>query len=379
MKRVSIGAVLNSLLLASLGGPCALGTVACGSAGTTPVAGGNGDAGVPPDAEQGTPDAAATGDYDACSTVPSSACNCPNAGQPFTYTLSLEGDSTACGLSSAADNASALCARLCGGCLADTLNPTGSACQLTTLDGGQAVQCRATCPLAGRRPPGLAPWTDDVRADAGPCAAGRHFALAAGLEAASVDAFHILRRELTAHGAPKRLRRAAERAAHDEIRHAKAASVLARRYGAVPHRPRVAKRRLRSLEALAVDNAVEGCVRETFGALLAMWQARKAGDPSVRAALARIAPDEVRHAALSWRIAAWLEAKVGAAGRRRVENAKRAAVDALRTEVAREPDPDLLRVAGLPCAAAALGLLSQLDKALWSAEGAALVLGGATA
>jgi hypothetical protein len=56
----------------------------------------------------------------------------------------------------------------------------------------------------------------------------------------------------------------------------------------------------RSLEELAVENAVEGCVRETYGALTAIWQARTAKDPSVAAAVRRIARDETRHAALSW-------------------------------------------------------------------------------
>ena len=53
---------------------------------------------------------------------------------------------------------------------------------------------------------------------------------------------------------------------------------------------------MRELEAIAIENAVEGCVRESFGALLATWQAKTAGDARVRAAMKRIARDETRHA-----------------------------------------------------------------------------------
>jgi hypothetical protein len=53
---------------------------------------------------------------------------------------------------------------------------------------------------------------------------------AAWLEAASVDAFRVLRLELRAHSAPRRLLRAASRAARDERRHARAAGALARRF-----------------------------------------------------------------------------------------------------------------------------------------------------
>lgn len=60
---------------------------------------------------------------------------------------------------------------------------------------------------------------------------------------------------------------------------------LAARYGATAPRPRVERAPVRSLEDIAVENAVEGCVRETFGALVGAWQARLkwAGLPNERA------------------------------------------------------------------------------------------------
>jgi hypothetical protein len=44
-----------------------------------------------------------------------------------------------------------------------------------------------------------------------------------------------------------------------------------------------------SLEELATDNAVEGCVRETFAALLAVHQSEHGTDPSIREAFGSIA------------------------------------------------------------------------------------------
>src|SRR5205823_2406284 len=141
---------------------------------------------------------------------------------------------------------------------------------------------------------------------------GEHFARVAHLEAASVHAFVRLGRELDAHGAPKRLLDAAARAARDEIRHARVTARIARRFGASPPPARVRQLAVRSLAAVAIENAVEGCVRETFGALVAKWQADHAGDAEVATAMERIARDESDHAALSWAIAGWSAARLDA-------------------------------------------------------------------
>jgi len=63
--------------------------------------------------------------------------------------------------------------------------------------------------------------------------------------------------------------------------------------------------------------AVEGCVRETFGALEATFQAKNANDPQIRRVMRRIAEDETRHAALAWRVAAWIEPRLSDRQRRR--------------------------------------------------------------
>ncbi len=66
--------------------------------------------------------------------------------------------------------------------------------------------------------------------------------------------------------------------------------------------------RTRSVFEIALDNAREGCVRETFGALLGWALAGRARDAKVRDFYSRIARDETRHASLSWRLHAWLRA-----------------------------------------------------------------------
>jgi hypothetical protein len=208
----------------------------------------------------------------------------------------------------------------------------------------------------GRRPPGLC-LAPAPRARS----AGQYLARACTLEAASVEAFLRLAAELKAHGAPHRLIAAARSAARDEVRHARVTARLAQRFGAVPQRPQVEPMPLRELEAIALENAQEGCVRETFGALEARWQAAHAAEPALRRAYTRIAEDELRHAALAWRIARWSEPALSARARRRVQQARRAAIAELRRELAIEPAPDVQRRCGVPSARAAQVLFECLS------------------
>lgn len=205
----------------------------------------------------------------------------------------------------------------------------------------------------GRRPFGL---TSDGRSGCDD-ALGRHFAVAAHLEAASVDAFSRLKDELALHGAPAALRGAAVLAALEEVRHAHVTSALAARFGAEVAPPVVEPRPLRGLFEVALDNAVEGCVRETYGALVAHHQATHAQDAQIREVLRRIADDETRHAELSWDLAAWAEAKLPAGDVQRLRDAQRAAVQQLRDELSAPVDPALVEAAGLPDSASALQML----------------------
>lgn len=216
----------------------------------------------------------------------------------------------------------------------------------------------------GRRPEGFAP---SANVDGSPV--GAFFAKLAELEAASVDAFEILASELAAHGAPDHLRRAALRSARDEVRHTRITASLARRHGGSPCAPRVERRAVRDLETLAIENAVEGCVRETFGALVALAQSERASDPLVRKAMRRIAEDETRHAELSWAISEWATGALDAEQRARLRTAMDRAIDELEREVAASPPPELVDVAGLPPSLVARRLVRELRETLWQADG----------
>jgi len=102
----------------------------------------------------------------------------------------------------------------------------------------------------------------------------------------------------------------------------------------------------RDLEAIAIENAIEGCVREAYGAILATHQARTAEAASVRRFARTIARDERRRAALAFDVGRWLDERLDAQARARVAAARDGAFDALLTEVTAcaESDPRL----GLP-------------------------------
>lgn len=218
----------------------------------------------------------------------------------------------------------------------------------------------------GRRPAGLHSEDGGEASGEGALAAAEFLAASAELEAAAVSAFEILGSELAAHGAPLALRHAAARAARDEVRHARVTARLARRYGGHPGAPRIEPRAVRELAEVALENAVEGCVRETYGALVALWQARHAHDQAVARAMREIARDEVRHAALSWSVAEWAEEQLPESARRRICDARREAALALRDELAREPDPTVRTLIGLPTAEQALRLVDSLAVELWA-------------
>ena len=230
----------------------------------------------------------------------------------------------------------------------------------TGFDAGSApsVVCivRGGCGT-GRPPRGFVP-----RPASGPSALGRELARMAQLEAASVVAFEALHDDLARLGAPPSLLRSVRAAGCDEVRHARRVGREAERRAVAVPLAVVAPVGARSLERLAMDNAEEGCVRETFGAALVAVQAERATDPRVRALMRGIAADELRHAALSWRIARWLEMRLDAAGCARVALARLTALAALDDELTRVlPSDDAL---GLPDRDGQRRLLAALRAAL---------------
>jgi hypothetical protein len=236
------------------------------------------------------------------------------------------------------DASTANCEALCGATNCSIISSSGSSRPTVSSPSGWVLDCLGgggtPCSASsGRRPAGLRPAA--VRSASKET---RKWLALAHLEAASVVAFERLAEELSAHGAPERLQARALRAADDEVRHARAMESLARRAGAPEARTpgvRLQAPGRRALERIARENAVEGCVRETFGAALAGVAAERAADARVRVTMRRIARDETRHAELAWDVARWAEKKLDPAARRRVERARARAVQRLGREVDR--------------------------------------------
>ena len=139
---------------------------------------------------------------------------------------------------------------------------------------------------------------------------------------------------------------------------------LARRFGAEPQPARVAASRARGAFEIALENAIEGCVRETYGALLAHHQAQAAQDPQVRAAMQHIAEDETRHAELSWRIARRLEPRLSKAEQQALVQARAAALAQLFSGLDVAFTPDEARAIGWPAPAVGARMLERLGASL---------------
>lgn len=138
--------------------------------------------------------------------------------------------------------------------------------------------------------------------------AAEHWLQCARMESASVPAFTRLAAELATVGAPSSMQLAAQEAADDEVRHTRLCLDVARQLSNtefdvgplrdVPARPEI------TVETLATEALIEGCIGEGSAAAWASIARSHAG-PEVAPTLADIAADELRHAALSWRVIGW--------------------------------------------------------------------------
>jgi hypothetical protein len=137
-----------------------------------------------------------------------------------------------------------------------------------------------------------------------------HWGEVAALEHASVASFARFTLELMALGAPPDLLSEAQRAALDEIDHARVAWSLASLWAGRDLGPGpLALDGLpmsRDLSDMVFALVKEGCVGESIGAAEAQTLADVADHPTLAALLATIAVDEARHAALAWRTLRWL-------------------------------------------------------------------------
>jgi hypothetical protein len=338
---------------------------ACGGAVVSPTPVGGDDGGKPNQPDADFLDAAVTPDVGppgtSCDWMPA-VVGCGGCVNGCVWGFSFNGDAVTC-LGFSDVGTPAQCAALCG---TDAHGESPTGCSVSASAGGGTLYCQVIgtqyCPatLNGGRRPGYF-----ASLGFGPVPRGRelgvHFARAACMEAGSVEAFRMLRDELVAHGAPRRLVRSAMRAIRDEIRHVRQTSALARRFGEEPIAPRpVPPRPRRAFEAIALENAVEGCIRETYSALECAWQASAATDPVVRATMKRIARDEMRHLELSWAIHAWAVPRLDAVARERVAAAQRAEIATLLGEVSHDPHVSLRGAGGLPRAAHSRALVAAI-------------------
>ena len=148
----------------------------------------------------------------------------------------------------------------------------------------------------------------------------------------------------------------------DEARHTRLVGALTREAGGRMQPIDADEAPVRSLEELAVENAVEGCVGETWAALQATWQASHAPTAQLRAIFAEIARDEAAHAELARDLHRWLTSRLDAAAIDRVDRARHAAWERLDRQL--DVDEELVRSLGLPDREAATRLARGLRTAL---------------
>ncbi len=264
-------------------------------------------------------------------------------------------------------------------CLAFCGDSTASCAMLPPVGGATIVECHRSvrCSAAGRRPEGFAlPPVHESDAVA------RHFVEMAWLELASVDAFERLADELAHHRAPHELVQRARLAADDERSHAQKTAEIAKAFGAnLPEATFVLAPSpfgpARSLLEIGRENAIEGCVAETFAALLVERQAQLFSLDSngltaetVRSTLRSIARDELSHAALAYAVDDWLRTMLTPHEQATLDRARHREVARLTGAAASRPltvapRPDAL---GLPSPSLSLRLAQDLFRTIRAHE-----------
>ena len=129
--------------------------------------------------------------------------------------------------------------------------------------------------------------------------------------------------------APDELVARCRAAADDERGHARWLTRLAEQRGASVPLPVPRDASEASAYEVALHNAVEGCVHESFAALMAAVRAERAGDPLLRRVFAKLAADEIQHGQLAWDLDAWLRTQLEPAQAQKVEAARREALENL--------------------------------------------------
>ncbi len=243
---------------------------------------------------------------------------------------------------------------------------TNEAAPYTPRQSGSFVRFAPEAFAAGRRPAGLR-----ERDYIGKNTTARFFAKLTELASASALAYETLRDELAHYGAPTGLLRRLEVARRDEIRHARALTRVARKFGGralVPEVVRTANRR--TLAEIARENASEGCVIESYRTIVTLLQSTNASDADVARIMKKIATDKTRHADLSWAINDWLMTKLSSSEIEASEIAMRTAIADLGNATF-DVDAELAGVAGLPSSAACAHIARAFGRELFGQDRAA--------
>ncbi len=227
--------------------------------------------------------------------------------------------------------------RTCELSLPENEDGTGKAGRVTCSGIGVEYFCE------GRRPLGYAEIDDELSDDP----LGSSLAAMAHLEAASVLAFEELAAWLDAHQAPASLVQRCRAAADDERHHTRWLTRLAQERGVAVPVPTATGGRDASPLEVAIHNAVEGCVHESFAALMAAVRAQRAADPRLRGVFAKITADEIRHGQLAWDLHAWLRGLLTEGETRAVDAAQRRALDALPGRARAQSSAPLAELGGL--------------------------------
>lgn len=240
-----------------------------------------------------------------------------------------------------------------------------------TTDGKVAIKAIdssfLTSPLLGSKGPPVAPCVGRDTEGSGRTTVRKgasregYFAALANDEAVSVRSFERLANELELASAPQELVLRARRAAKDEARHARVMGALAQRGRPSKGNEPEQALPLRPLRDVLLENAREGCVRETFAAVVATHQATHA-ELGLRPIFRRIAKDERAHAKLAWDVYAWGKTALTPNGAGELDHALRTAFDDLEHDLA---DPVAAPPgAGEPTAVAKARLVRELQRAL---------------
>ncbi|MBK8454435.1 MAG: ferritin-like domain-containing protein [Thiofilum sp.] len=194
---------------------------------------------------------------------------------------------------------------------------------------------------------------------------GHYFAEMASMETAAVTAFRYLVRELEAYQAPTALIQMAREAINEEIEHAEMAGLLAQAYATSVPEVFIDDFRLRSLAEIALENAVQGCINETYAAACGYWQYATAEHEIFREIIGHISDEESKHAALSWAIHAWIMPQLTQQEQNTIRAAQSKAIAALKAVNTGDEYPLVMTALGQPSAHQCVELVNELQTSLW--------------